>query len=1267
MKTTQTGGLHFKLRTKNELEGLNVKLRKKRPPIPPPPLSGGDEDHGMPPAHEDEPQMPMITLPMYDMDDPVYRVRHETAQQLALQTEVEGMVLLKNDGALPLKKGTRVNVFGRHAADFFNPELCEKYGIELNRELYDYCVHYKNPDAGYTGSGWDEAAESYVRQSRTATGMFGMVGYLTHEPFVGHDVYNKDNSIRVKQMDSGLLARAVEFSNTAIVVIHREGGEGADHEKGDERLSEGEAGMLSWCTAAFDKVIVVLACNSVIDGDFLVEDVDYKFYMYTYGGGIYSNNVGNEILADYENRVELKYVDNDGNPDPHCYHISAANIQGAFYVSDKPGDRGAEALAQLLVGDETPSGRLVDEIVFDYDDDPVSLSFGGLTFSGDSIGDDRYIYGHNYVAYKEGGYLGYKYFETFCPERVVYPFGYGLSYTTFQWKPSVLKTSVNEYGELRFSVEVQVVNTGLFLGREVVELYVMAPYCESGAYNLEKPLVSLCAFSKTSLLQPGGAETIVLHWNARDMANYSDVVEHYVLEKGIYHFCIAGDARRAHSGDATVLKWELSGDMHFTCDEITGTPYRNLFTGSQEYGWRYDAKGTVKENIVYIHRTDVDGHPRVAPGTMPESGVVNEHTRETTQVLDLEIRGLSSCYEMDATSVHLYNDDIPIPTTNAVYRDFQGNQKNFMLQDLWRLLRDNGGPDYHNLETLYKETGIRDNIWTAETDDKVWEHFLDQFSVNEMMCRFYHCGFEIPSLVEYGIPVTYSADTPGQIGTNNKMMMGRTTAYCDTILGCTFNITLCEEFGYALGQEVAASGINGTSWFYGPGNNLHRSCLSGKNNNYFSQDAYLAGSICGWFLKGLQAGGVNGCMKHFACNDQELSREGLVVFSNEQALRELYFAAFEHALKISGGKGIMTSLGRVGTVNACGNTHLTVDLLRKEWGFDGMVITDGYGVTSYMYEINVMLGANSGLLCFGNSGNFGECKDYMELYRYYLQYPGRTTEALRRFMKGSLEGLMASHTFRDLYTDYDYYRSEDAGTTSDINWFDAQIGLGYEYNQAGSLTYKGIKLMPGECNPPGMMPNDNCKDRSGTIETDDYGLRILELNCKCGNELRIPVSVEKCYGMQEMGFSVCFDTKALEFICIDRTASILNPFNYYFETKAEETGVNVIISTSGNVFSTPCGELFTLVLKSKRPGVYPVRLMPLLNPDGTLSDSFMDKQGHEMSWTLTSQKERYHVSSGWSGTYQNVNGAEWQSTADGEIDTDLADITLLSNIITIKV
>lgn len=1209
---------------------------------------------------EDEPPAMPDRSNMYEPDDPVYRERHALARKLQMQSALEGYVLLKNTGILPLSGKVKLNVFGRHAKLFFTPALCEKYGVSLNTELFDFYRKYKTKDAGYTGEGYDEETGKYTPQNRTATGMFGNIGYLDHEPFIGYDVYNEDGSVRVARIRAELLERAKAFSDTAAVVLYRHGGEGADHEKGDERLSEGEAAMLSFCTKNFEKVIVVLATNSVIDGDFLVQDMEYKFYQYTYGGGVYSNNIGKEILPDFESRVELRYVDPENKPAPHIYPIKAQKLGGVFYTCNNPGDHGAEALLRLLLGIENPSGRLMDEIVYDYDDNPVSKCFGGLTFSRQSTTEDRYIYGHNFVAYKEGVYLGYKYFETFCPDRVVYPFGFGLSYTEFVWDVGPLKTGTNEYGELQFSVEVTVANTGNTPGKDVVQLYVNAPYDENSKYHLEKPFVSLCAFEKTARLPSGESDTLTLTWNARDISCYSDTAECYVLEAGDYRFLVATNGNSAHSAPEAVLGWKLEKDMLFTADEVTGTPYRNLFTGNAQEGYRFDAGGTEQEHIVYLHRTDAGGTPGVAPGTFPETTVVNEMTGETTQTLDLATRKLESYYEMDATNVHFYDDDIPVPTTNAVYRDEKGNRKNFMLQDVYAYIRDRESPRYHNPEALKAETGLKAGNWN---DDLVWDHFLDQLSVNEMLCRFYHCGFDIPALKEYGIPVTYSADTPGQIGANNKMPMGTTTKYCDTILACTFNKGLCYELGLALAREAAASGESGTSYFYAPGSNLHRSCLSGKNNNYFSEDAHLSGWICGHFLKGLEEGGVNGCLKHFACNDQEVSREGLVVFSNEQTLRENYLAAFEHAIKIGGGKGIMTSLGRVGTVSACGNRHLTVDLLRKEWGFEGMVITDGYGVTSYMYEIGVMLGANSGLLCFGNSGNFGECRDYMELYRYYLQYPGRTTAALRSFMKGCMSSLLQSHTFRDLYADYDYYRSEDAAYTTDINWFDAQIGLGYIYHQASTLTYLGIKLKKGERNPPSMMPNINCKDRGGTIRTDDYGLTAESLSAKAGETLTIPVSIQKSYGMSKMGLTIAFDRDTFDLAGVSMEGSILRGYEYSAEETAQ--GVNLRLSTAGNVFSVPCGKLFDLRLRAKagaKAGIYALRLLPIMDADGNAE--LLDKQGHEMSFTLTSQTEKYKIGSGWSGVYQDVENAAWQMETSADLD-DLADITLLSGHVTV--
>ncbi len=800
-------------------------------------------------------------------------------------------------------------------------------------------------------------------------------------------------------------------------------------------------------------------------------------------------------------------------------------------------------------------------------------------------------------------------------------------------------------------------------GKDVIQLYVQAPYNENGPYHLEKPLVALAAFEKTAPLSPGAQATVSLCWNARDIACYSDTAECYVLERGIYHFCVSAHANAAHTKPAAALCWELPEDLYFKADEITGTPYRNLFTGNPRDGYRYDARGTEAENIIYLHRTDIDGIPTVAPGTFPEIKLLDPITRETAQIPDLKTRGLSSYYEMDGTYVHLYADDVPVPTTNAVYRDKFGKQQNFSLQDVYRFLRDPDSPEYHNLQRLQATTGIAADTWD---DALVWDHFLDQFSVNEMLCQFYHCGFDIPALKEYGIPVTYSADTPGQIGANNKLPMARTTSYCDTTLACTWNKPLCEAFGLALAQEAAASGENGTSWFYAPGNNLHRSCLSGKNNNYFSQDAHLAGWICGHFLKGLQRGHMNCCMKHFACNDQEISREGLVVFANEQTLRENYFAAFEHALKIGGGKAIMTSLGRVGTVNACGNAHLTVELLRKEWGFDGMLITDGYGVTSYMYDINVLLGANSGLLCFGNSSNLGECQDLMELYRYYLQYPGRTTLALRKFMQGSMNALMESHTFQDLYRNYNYDASEDAHSSTDVCWFDAQIGLGYTWQQAALLSYLGVKLQEGEQNPPSMMPNHNCKDRSGTIRTDDYGLLRETIAGKAGAILTIPISIQKSYGMSKLGFTVEFDPAVVEYICIESENSILT--GYTFDAAPCSRGVQIQISTTGNVCAVPCGTLCGLLLKIRpeaSPGTYPIHLLPLLDEAGQARGSFYDKQGHAMRVALGSQSDKYHFGVGWSGIYQDVESNGWQHMDASETE-DLADITLLSNFLTVE-
>ena len=219
-----------------------MKQKKKRP-IPPPPPAVMDDDQmekRKKAKEEDEPPDMPDRSNMYELDDPVYQARHALAQDLQKESALEGYVLLKNTGILPLSGKVKLNVFGRHAKLFFTPALCERYGVSLNKELFDFYRKYKTTDAGYTGMGYEEETGTYVPQNRTAAGMFGNLGYLDHEPFLGHTVYNRDGSVRVSPIPEAILERAKAFSDTAVVVLYRHGGEGADHEKGDERLSEGE-------------------------------------------------------------------------------------------------------------------------------------------------------------------------------------------------------------------------------------------------------------------------------------------------------------------------------------------------------------------------------------------------------------------------------------------------------------------------------------------------------------------------------------------------------------------------------------------------------------------------------------------------------------------------------------------------------------------------------------------------------------------------------------------------------------------------------------------------------------------------------------------------------------------------------------------------------------------------------------------------------------------------------------------------------------------
>ncbi|MBQ1491558.1 MAG: glycoside hydrolase family 3 C-terminal domain-containing protein, partial [Blautia sp.] len=470
----------------------------------------------------------------------------ETAYNIA----AEGTVLLKNDeGALPLEKGMKLNVFGLTQVQTFlggsgsgsgsieNPvfltDALRAEGFEVNEDLYNAYEAYWNADEHWIEEqGWfGPVRKSTLRRCIDVVDGVGL-GQAFSEYVIGYEEM---------PVSEELLAQAKDFSDTAVLIISRSGSEGADLAESDMRLYDDEAALLEQVTSNFSKVVVLLNTATNLEMGF---------------------------LEDYPS-------------------IKAAALIWA------PGIRGCEAVADILSGDVNPSGKLADSAAYSIKDYPSNENFGVF------YEDDAFT---RYLEYEEDIYVGYRYFATF-DKPVQFPFGYGLSYTTFD-----LDAEGVAEDEEHVSLTVTVTNTGDVAGKEVVQAYVSAP---DG--TLEKPAMELSAFAKTQLLDPGAAQTLTLTWNKRDMASYSEESAAYLLEAGEYKILVGNSSQNlAEAGVIAVVE-----TITYDTDATTGTPYQNLFTSERS------------KSLVKLSKLDESTYP-----TMPESGVLTaEETEEAEEVV----------------------------------------------------------------------------------------------------------------------------------------------------------------------------------------------------------------------------------------------------------------------------------------------------------------------------------------------------------------------------------------------------------------------------------------------------------------------------------------------------------------------------------------------------------------------------------------------------------------------------------------------------------
>ena len=514
----------------------------------------------------------------------------------------------------------------------------------------------------------------------------------------------------------------------------------------------------------------------------------------------------------------------------------------------------------------------MDTYAYDLTTAPAYYNAGDFTYT--SNGEDT---SEHYVEYAEGIYVGYRYYETRyvdnatgkCDEDaygkvVQYPFGYGLSYTSFEQK-----ITHHEVKDGKINIEIEVKNTGKVAGKDVAQVYVTAPYTNGG---IEKSFVELEGFAKTGMLEPGKSEKVTVSFDVEDMAAY-DYVEQgcYVLEKGTYEIKLMNNAHDVLDS--------------FTYDVEDTIVYNEDNARSSDKTAAVNTFDFVAGDVNYVSRSDWEG-------TLPTERV--EKKEATAEILDqLNLDNINKLY------VNPSNEGDKI-TTGA----------------------DNG-------LTLSDMAGV-------PYDDEKWDKLLDELSVDEMAKLMGYGGFSTVEIASIDKVATIDIDGPAGLNALTSDISG-VQFPSEAVIGSTYNVELVDEMGQTYAQEANAHGVVG---LYAPGVNIHRTPFSGRNFEYYSEDPVLNGKLGAAMTRGCNSMGVYCYPKHFALNDQETNRSGVCVWSNEQAMREIYLKAFEIVVKEGNNHGLMNSYNRIGTVWSGGCKELLTNVLRGEWGFEGAVATD---------------------------------------------------------------------------------------------------------------------------------------------------------------------------------------------------------------------------------------------------------------------------------------------------------------------------------------
>ena len=723
-------------------------------------------------------------------------------RELSKNAAKEGMVLLKNNqNILPLSKGSRVALFGKGSFDYV------KGGGGSGDVTVEYIVNFYDGMKALKEhvSVYEELSEFY-RQNVKKQYASGAVPGMTVEPAV----------------PEALLKKARAFTDTAVISICRFSGEGWDRKSvadtKNQNLWEHEADLT--------KISAELFQNS-------------DFYL---------THAENEMVnAVRENFPRVIVVMNVGGMIDTSWFVKDDKIQSVL-MAWQGGMEGGLAAAELLCGIGNPSGKLADTFAGRLEDYPSTYNFHES---------------EAYVDYTDDIYVGYRYFETIpgASGKVIYPFGFGLSYTSFHW--SVVSAEEQD-GVIR--IQVSVTNTGCAEGKEVIQVYTGSPKGLLG-----KPAKSLAAFRKTRLLKSGETQLLTLEFSADSMASYDDLGKvqksAYVLEAGEYLFYVGTSVR-----DVKKLDYVYSVPQNRVVEQLS----------------EKIAPTSLKERML------ADGSFEQLPlreGNDPDSNIFEKMTVEMTEGYAPAVRARQS------------------------YQLWKGRFKK----------------------------GIRTFIEVAEGKMTV-DEFLAQMTDEEvahLLGGQPNTGvantFGYGNMPEYGIPNVMTADGPAGLRIGPECGVNTTAWPCTTLLACTWDRDVLYAVGEAGAKEVRENNI--AVWLT-PAINIHRSPLCGRNFEYYSEDPLLTGKLAAAMVKGIQSQHIGATAKHFALNNKETNRKNSDSRVSERAAREIYLKAFEIVVKEANPWSIMSSYNIINGHRAAECRELLEDILRGEWGWEGMVTTD---------------------------------------------------------------------------------------------------------------------------------------------------------------------------------------------------------------------------------------------------------------------------------------------------------------------------------------